>query len=91
MWDGATGKAVGLSSLDRSLLKVVYLTKIPQEETEARQENAMASQGQQQRPQNYRGMPLGSWHPDTCYSSAANIKPSRQMAEGKGHPIPSSD
>lgn len=52
MWDGATWKAVGLSRLERSLLKGVHLTKIPQEETEAWQEEAMASQGQQQRPQN---------------------------------------
>lgn len=68
MWDGGTGKAVGLSRLDRSLLKGVHLTKIPQEESEAWQEEAMVSQGQQQRPQNYRRVPLGSWHPETCHS-----------------------
>lgn len=83
--DGATGKAVV-----SAVLKGVHLTKIPQEETEAWQEDAMASQGQQQRPQNYRsatGKPAPGYTPQL----SSQHKPSQQMAVGKEHPTPSSD
>lgn len=90
MWAGATGKAVGLSSLDRSLLKGVHLTKIPQEETEAWQEDAMASQGQQQRPQNYRSA-TGKLAPGHMLQLSSQHKTKPANGCRQGHPTPSSD